>query len=200
VYGGRGLSSWLQDLDAGKVETQAEAAAAMKQMGPKATPFIAIILRRSHVWYQQRRLRQELQSWVSWLRIHVGIGSPVPNHRDTRQEALAALDALRADAAGALPALQELMKENPPDPRALYVIARTGEAGLPILTNALTSEEKIIRVEAQVCLQLVRTHSELLFGEVASGTDAATFQRRLCRFNLEVLQLAFRQYREQSSN
>jgi hypothetical protein len=132
-YQGRGLSSWMRDLAGYEVEIQAEAAAAIKRMGPGATPFIASALRESHAWHQQTSLRQKLQSWANWLRVHGGIGIPVPNHDDRRQEALAALDALREDAAGALPALQAVIRENPPDPEALYVIARTGEAGLPIV-------------------------------------------------------------------
>jgi hypothetical protein len=199
AYRGRGLSSWLRDLESGEIETQAEAGAAIKRMGPKATPFVARALRESHAWHQQKSLRERLQSWANWLSLHSGIRIPVPNHHDRRQEALGALDALGEDAAGALPALQALMKESPPDPEALYVIARTGEAGLPIVKNALTSEEKILRMEAQVCLELVQTHSDLLFGEVGSGSDAATFHRRICLFNGEVMQLAARQYREQTA-
>src|SRR5579859_1415341 len=72
-YRGRGLSSWLGDLAGGEVETQAEAAAAIKQMGPKARPLIASVLRESHAWHKQTSLRKTLQCWANWLRIHARI-------------------------------------------------------------------------------------------------------------------------------
>jgi hypothetical protein len=117
-----------------------------------------------------------------------------------RMEALAALHALRENAADAIPALQRLMAENLPDPRALYVIARTGKAGLPVLRGALTSQEKILRLESQICLDMIETHSGVLYADIDLGSEAATFQQRICLFNAETLRAAAQEYRDQHPN
>ncbi len=41
-YRGRGLSSWMRDLEARQVETQARAAEAITHIGPSAVPFILL--------------------------------------------------------------------------------------------------------------------------------------------------------------
>jgi hypothetical protein len=114
---------------------------------------------------------------------------------DPRGRALAGLDALGPAAKDGLPALEKLLRENPPDPRALYVVARIGPAGLPVVKRALTNEVKMLRLEARVCMEMIRTHSEWLYGDTGFGPDAAIFDRRICEFNLKTLQAAFEDYR-----
>jgi hypothetical protein len=196
TYLGRGLSSWLLDLEANRVETQATAAEAVKQIGPKAVPFLV----RRLGSFRPNRIEQLIHVWTSWIIEHAGMRTAVTKHYDQRLEALAALDALGKDAVDALPALQELMAESPPDPRALYVITRTGNAGFPVVRGAVTSHEKLLRLEAKVCLEMAETHSPLLYGDIGSGPDAATFERRMCLFNAEVIRAAFRAYRDQHPN
>ena len=79
-----------------------------------------------------------------------------PSDRPAEQ-ALAGLDALGSAAETALPALEEMLQENPPDPRVLYVAARIGPASIPLLsrclTNGIPDAAKLIRTEAKICLQ-----------------------------------------------
>ena len=195
-YLGRGLGSWLRDLEANRVETQATAADAVKHIGPKAVPFLVRRLEPS----RPKRIEQLIHGRMCWISEHTGIQAAVTKNYDQRLEALAAIDALGKDAVDALPALQRLMAENPPDPRALYVIARTGKAGLPVVRGSVTNQEKILRLEARICLEMVETHSPLLYGDIGSGPDAAPFQRRICLFNAEVLHAALRDYQAQHPN
>ena len=196
TYLGRGLSSWMRDLEPNSVETQAQAAEAVRHIGPKAVPFIVARLGSP----KPSRIEEFINGWTSWIIAHTGIRLSVTKPYDDRMEALAALDALRENAADAIPALQRLMAENPPDPRALYVIARTGKAGLPVLRRALTSPEKILRLESKICLDMIETHSGVLYADIELGSGAATFQQRICLFNAETLRAAAQEYRDEHPN
>jgi hypothetical protein len=189
-------ASWMRDLDPNSVQTQAKAAEAVRHIGPKAVPFIV----RRLASPKPSRIEELIDGWTSWISAHTGIRLSVTKHYDERMEALAALDALREDAADAIPALQRLMAENPPDPRAPYVIARTGKAGLPVLRGALTSQERILRLESKVCLEMIETHSGGLYADIELGSEAATFQQRICLFNAETLRAAAQEYRDQHPN
>ena len=114
---------------------------------------------------------------------------------DDALQALAAIDALGPAAADALPALAKLLHENPPDPRAPYVIARIGPEGLPLLRQALTNENRVVRVEARVCLEMFNSRSEVLFPRDAM--DVASFDRRICEFNLRMVNAGFQEYKRQ---
>lgn len=168
----------------------------MRHIGPKAVPFIVRSLGSS----KPSRIEELIHGWASWISAHTGIRLTVTRDYDERAEALAALDALRENAADAIPALQRLMAESPPDPRALYVIARTGKVGLPVVRGAVTSQEKILRLESKVCLEMLEAHSGVLYGDIELGPDAATFQQRICLFNAETLRAAAREYRDQHPN
>jgi len=196
TYLGRGLSSWMRDLEPNSVEKQAQAAEAVRHIGPKAVPFIVARLGSP----KPSRIEELIHRWAAWISAHTGIRPAVTKNYDERMEALAALDALRENAADALPALQRLMAESPPDPRALYVIARTGRAGLPILRGAVTNQERILRLESKVCLEMIETRSGVLYADIELGPEAATFQQRICLFNAETLRAAFREYRDQHPN
>ncbi len=197
-YLGRGLSAWVRDLGADQTERRAAAAAAVKQIGPQAVPFL--VQRLGPPRYARRR-----ESWLArwkwmafaWLNAHTKIKISGGRYSDPRQQALAGLDALGPGAKEALPALEKLLRERPPDPRAVYVVARIGPVGLPLLASALTNEERVVRLAARLCLEMIKTHSSLLYGEVGSGPEAATFERRLCQFNVLTIQSAFREYRSQ---
>ncbi len=116
---------------------------------------------------------------------------------DPRREALAGLDALGPDAKDAIPALEKLLHEDPPDPAALYVIARIGEQGLPLITQSLTNSEKVIRLEARVCLEMIKTKSAMLFPKFETEPESSDYRRRICEFNSRTLREAFKDYRAQ---
>ncbi len=83
------------------------------------------------------------------------------------------------------------MQESPPDPRAVYVIARMGPAGVPLLNAALTNEMLAVRLQARLCLEMVRTNGVLLCGESGVGPAPGTFARRLTEMNLLTLKASW---------
>ena len=197
-YQGRKLSSWLRDFEAEQLEKRAIAADAVKHIGPRAVPFLVRLL---EVPNPARRYNSRYERWkracAEWLSGHTKMKVAVGRPRDLRRIGLAGLDALGPEAKDALPTLEKLIRSKPPDPGALYVVARIGPAGMPLLNAALTNEEHVIRLEARVCLEMVRTHAELLYGDFTTGTNAACFDRRICEFNLKILRGSFEDYRAQ---
>jgi hypothetical protein len=197
-YGGRRLTVWLRDFEAEQVEKRATAAEAVKHIGSNAVPFLVErlrspnpALRKEPQWERWKR------SALAWLSKHSRLKVSPGRRPDPRHRALAALDALGREAKDALPALERLLREDPPDPQALYVIARIGPAGLPLLTRMLTNDVKILRLEARVCMEMIKSHSASLYGSIGFGPEAATFERRICEFNVKTLTAAFKEYAAQ---
>ena len=194
AWQGRTLSAWLRDFDADKPESRASAADAIRQIGTNALPLIIQRLRHpdphplSTILALKLKL-SELLSKQSLVKIQFRPGA-TPRH-----QALAAIDALGPAATNALPALVKLLQEDPPDPRAPYLIARIGPEGLPLLRQALTNENRIVRVEARVCLEMFDSRSEVLFP--IDEMDVASFDRRICKFNLRMVRAAFEEYKRQ---
>lgn len=188
-YKNRQLSEWLRDFDYHNhsPEQQAMAAEALRHIGSPAVPFLVerlsdARLKQSKIEMQKWRKRQSSAVFaVDW--------PPYP-----RYEALAGLDALGSAAVDALPALEKLLHDDPPDTQALYVAARIGPAGVPLLTKSLTSENKLVRLQAQVCLDMMRSHSEVLYPKIPVGPDAPSFIHRICEFNFKTMQGAAKVY------
>ena len=194
VYSGRRLSSWLRDFEDDQTEKRGVATIAVKQMGPDIIPRLVPYLR----YRKSNKDAFFLSRWWDWFMRGISVKSSAGRPLDLRLEGLAALDALGPAARGALPELERMLEEHPPDPRALYLVARIGDAGVPLLerslTNTASSESKLLRLEARCCLELIRTRSPVLYPDLESGPDAAHFQRRLCEFNLKVLNAAAKDY------
>jgi len=189
-YQNRQLSEWLRDFDNDNLtpEQQAMAAEAIRHIGSPAVPFLVerlsdAQLMQSKIEMQKRRERQSVAGFT--------VGRPP----DPRHEALASLDALGSAAVDALPALEKLLHETPPDPQAIYVVARIGPASIPLLTTSLTNEEKLVRLQAKLCLEMLNSRAELLYPRIPVGPDAPSFRLRLCEFNLKVIHGAFREYK-----
>jgi len=191
---GRTLSAWLNDFDADKMEKREQAAYALGQIGSNAVPFL--IPRLPHVRYasitQWSGLKTRLLFLLSKQRF---IKFPLPQPTSPRHQALAAIDALGPAAQSALPALEKLLHETPPDPRAPYMFARIGPAGVPYLNQALTNDERAIRMGARVCLDGINSHSDPLFPPLGPATD--NFDRRGCEYNLRILKAALTEYKRQ---
>jgi hypothetical protein len=197
-YLGRGLSAWVRDLGADQIERRVQAAAAVKHIGSLAVPYLVERLGPPrHVPRRESSLARWWRTTSDWLSAHTRIKLPAPSRSDPRREALASLDALGPQAKEALPALEKLLRERPPDPCAVYVAARIGSAALPLLTRALTNDAQVVRLQARLCLDMMKAHDELLCPKIASGPEASSFERRCCELNLRTLQRAFRQYRAQ---
>ena len=111
-----------------------------------------------------------------------------------RREALAALDALGPAAANALPALESLLHEDPPDTQALYIAARIGPAGVPLLTNSLTNKNKLVRIQAQICLDMMSSHSVVLYPLISTGPNEPSFESRWCSFMSLTLKATVKEY------
>jgi hypothetical protein len=195
TYLGKGLSAWLRDFDAEQMEKRVSAGDAVRHIGPKAVPFL---VNRLEMPRPRPGAESRLDQWKGKVLGWLGKTTLPPGRRpDPRYQAMAGLDALGPAAKDALPALEKLLREDPPDPQALYVVARIGPAGLPILKSALTNEAKVLRIEARVCLDMIKTNSEDLYSETGSVTDAAFFVRRICEFHLKVINADYEDYRAQ---
>lgn len=188
AYRGKSLSVWLRGFESDVAEARWRSAEAMRQMGTNALP--CLIARLDH-----RSITQE-SWWKRMLRAALSKQSLIklnlPRSADERRETLAALDALGPAAKDAIPAVERLLHENPPDPQALLVLGRLGPEAVPALTRALTNDEKAIRFGARACLDMLESHSEILFPTTPQNAE---FMHRTCEFNLQVINAAFRDYR-----
>lgn len=188
TYQGRSLDSWLRDFEGGLPGPSWEAAEAVRHMGTNAVP--VLIARVSHrqrtpepAWHS--RISQ-LLSWQSLVKVRAW------NH--DRHEALAALDALGPDAKAAVPVLERLLSEKPPDQRALIVLARIGPDAIPALSRALTNDQRVVRFGARLCLDMMQSNSPI----VSPATpNEAEFMRRGVYFNNLLLRAAWEEYRAQ---
>jgi hypothetical protein len=188
-YQGRLLSEWLGDFDTRNYQPkkQAVAADAIRHIGSQAVPFI--VDRLSEVRWKQFTF--EMQKWRDK---EEAAAYPINRPANPRHDAFAGLDALGSVASDALPTLEKLVQQDPPDLQALYVIARIGPAGLPFLTESLTNQVKAIRLAAKVCLDMMNSHSEMLYPQISAGPEAHGFDRRLVKFNLEITRAAYLEY------
>ncbi len=185
-YRGKPLSFWLKGFESETLTVRVESAAALRQIGTNAVPQLILLLRQpakpsETQWRQKLRAVLAKQSLVK---------ISIPRPPDHRGRALAALAALGPQAKNAVPALEGLLRESPPDHRALLVLSGIGSEARPVLQRALTHKENSIRLGAQVCLQMqstaTGTHSQ-------SGEDSE-FMRRTCEFNAQVLRAALKDY------
>jgi len=187
-YHGKSLSGWLRDFENEKPEVRWQAAEAVRRIGTNALPSLTSRLCRPpqirEPWWKEKL--RVLASKQSVLKIDL------PRPANTRLETLAALDALGPVAKDAIPAVENLLHQTPPDPQALLVLARLGPDAVPALTRALTNDEKAIRLGARVCLNMLQSHSGPAFPK--AGQDAE-FMRRTCEFNQRVLKAAFEDFR-----
>jgi hypothetical protein len=181
------LSAWLKDFEDEQAEKRMAAADAVRHIGPNAVPLVIEKLRMPRrPASNPSRAERWKQAFATYLRSHTSINIADARASRPRVQAFAALDALGPAGKGALPALEQLLHESPPDPDALYIVARMGEAGDPVLRQALTNEEKVIRWEAALCLTMRE-------GASSSG-DGADLNRRLCEFHLKIMKASFEEY------
>lgn len=183
-YRGKPLSAWLAGFESETLPVRMESAEALRQIGTNAMPQLISLVRQpakpgETQWKQKLRALLAKQSLVK---------ISIPRPPDHRGRALAALAALGPQAREAVPALEGLLRETPPDHRALLVLSGIGSEARPVLQRALTHKENNIRLGAQVCLQMQPT---VLRSQ--SGEDSE-FMRRTCEFNAQVLRAAFKDY------
>ena len=160
---------------------------ALRHIGTPAVPFLIDCL-------SEARMEQFKLAAQKWRSRQESAVFQVPHPPSPRYEALAGLDALGSAAVSALPALEKLLHENPPDPEALYVATRMGSESIPLLTRSLNNQNKLIRLEAGVCLDMMKSHSKVLYPQVPVGSAVPSFDRRICEFHLELLKAAAKVY------
>ena len=192
TWRGRTLSAWLDDFDADKVEKREGAAEAIRHIGSNAVPFLVPRLLSTNYgpvtpWSGPGARLRQLLCKQRMVKIR-----PPPD-RSPRHQAFAAIDALGLEAEAALPALEKLLRESPPDPRTPYILTRIGPAGVPLLTQGLTNDERFIRMAAGICLAGLKSASDPLFHP--TGTNLFGYDRRTCEFNLRMLTAAAQEYR-----
>jgi hypothetical protein len=186
-YGGKRLSAWLKDFEAEQAEQRMAAADAVRHIGSNAVPMVIEKLRMPRrPASNPSRVERWKQAFATYLRNHTSINVADARASRPRLQAFAALDALGPAGKGALPALEQLLQESPPDPDALYIAARMGEASGPVLRRALTNQETVVRLEAAICLKMPEWLSA-----PGSGSD---LNKRLCQFHLKIVQASFREY------
>ncbi|MEI9863540.1 MAG: hypothetical protein WDN00_03090 [Limisphaerales bacterium] len=195
TYQGKPLSAWLRDFDNFNLtpEQRAMVPEAIRQMGSAAVPFLVERLSEA----QLKETNLQMKKWQERRASAVFLPVQPPN---PRREALAALDALGPAAVGALPVLEKWLNHDPPDTQVLYIAARIGPAGVPLLTNSLISENKLVRLQAQICLDMMNSHSVILYPLISTGPDAPSFESRWCRVILLTTQAAAKEYQANHPN
>ncbi len=188
-YEGKPLNVWLRDFDNFNPtpEQRAMAPEAIRQMGSAAVPFLVERL-------SEAQLKEIELDAKKWRKRQEAAASTIDLPPNPRREALAALDALGPAAANAIPALQNLLHEDPPDTQALYIAARIGPAGVPLLTNSLTNKNKLVRIQAQICLDMMSSHSVVLYPLISTGPDAPSFESRWFSFMVLTLKATVKEY------
>jgi hypothetical protein len=177
-------------LDGDSYELRWRAADAVRHIGTNAVPLLVSQLshRRAGPEPSWRWKIDRLLSRQSLVKV------PPWQPSDDRSEALAALDALRPNAKAGLPALEGLLSEKWPDQRALLVLASIGPEAIPALTRALTNEQKMVRFGARSCLDMMQSHSPIVFPRTPAEAE---FTGRACQFNITILRAAFEDYKAQ---
>ena len=190
MYRGRSLRSWLQDFDGDSYPVRWRAADAVRDIGTNAVPFLISQLSHQRAGPEPswRWKMDQLLSQQSVVKV------PPWQPHDDRSEALAALDSLGPNAKAALPVLEGLLSEKPPDQRALLVLARIGPEAAPALNRALNNEERIVRFGARSCLDMMQSNSPIVFPKTPAEAE---FARRQCQFNLAILRAAFEDHKAQ---
>lgn len=112
-HDGRTLESWLADLDARPLDTNAPVAMAIQAMGTNAIPFLV-----EEVTQLDPAWRRKLGRPHRWNRFNILAGSPA---QKSRQRAAAALRFLGDDARPALPLLLAQIRASQGHPTAAWV-------------------------------------------------------------------------------
>lgn len=189
VYQGRPLSAWLRGFESDSRFARWESAEAIRGIGSNSLPVLMTYL-RSPVGRHEPKWRQTLQFFLNKQRLFKVNHHDAP---DLREQAFAALYTLGPAAMDAVPEMERLLHENPPDHRALLVLARIGPAGEPALAAALTNSERVVQIAARACFLLRQSRSRAIFP--MSPQDEGQFQAAECALNLAELSVAIHDYK-----
>lgn len=187
-YQGRSLSSWLGDFNNPTSPAQeAEAAEAVGHIGSPALPFLIDRLSESNHLAYLKALKQ-------WQETQLNSPHPGARPSNPRWEAFSGLDALGVRAMTALPDLQKLLDESPPDPAVLYLAVRTGPPGIFLLNKYLTNNIPVLSLEAKVLSDMLAANSEELFPGNSESPETSSFRRRMSELNSKLKSAALLEY------
>jgi hypothetical protein len=145
---GKCLSAWLEEVISNNSHDRAQAAAALRQMGPRAVPLITTEL----TWPDEPPWKLKLITLANRQHI-VRFHFILANVR--RYRALAACDALGPAAREALPTLERMFyTEHQID--AALAMADIGPAAIPSLAKGVTNDWPMIRSYCRAGLALAR--------------------------------------------
>lgn len=200
-YDGTRLSGWLPEFQNEKVERRLAAAAAIKHIGPSAVPYLVKHLETDPA-REKSRLSPRRLRLLEWVAAHTPLNISIIPYQSARFQALAALDALGPDGKDALPTLEKLVEKYPEEPDLIFAVARLGEAGVPLLRKSLTNsaphDSDTLRLAARTCLQMMDSHSYVLYPELAPDLAMSEYLARCGRYHSAMAQVAWADYRGQS--
>jgi hypothetical protein len=168
-YEGRSLSSWLADFNnPTSPNAEAMAAEAVRHIGSPALPFLVERLSESNNIAYLKFLKK-------WQETQTNSGRPGVPPPSPRWEGFCGLDALGVLAMPALPDLQKLLEEKPPD---------------PALNVCFTSNSPELRLEAKVLRDMLIENSEVLYPSNPEAPDAPSFRHRMSELKLKLTSAA----------
>lgn len=162
VYQGKKLGAWVDELVSPKAEEQDAAADAIRQIGPKALPYLV-------EWIKPLPKPSKLQRRINGWLAEVPIGSlrlPEPPHRRGM-----AMRAFKVLGPVATPAIGDLEKRLG-DPGWLVAesLAGIGTNSLPALNRALASQQETVRLNALIALGELGQRAQPLLPEIVTLT------------------------------
>jgi HEAT repeat protein len=164
-YGGRSLSSWLQDMDGYAGKKMQLAQEAVRTMDTNAVPCLIRVLRE-----RDSPLKQRVRDVLRGVFPGRKLSTPLERHR----QAVYACAALGPRGRAAIPGLSRLLcrQENETLTDSIaYTLAGMGPDAVPFLTNALASTNA--RVRASVAGVLWRTGNSSLATPLANCLEDA---------------------------
>src|SRR5262245_46074574 len=139
-YGGRTLSSWLQDMDGYAGPKMSRAQEAVRAIGTNAVPGLVSVLR-----LKDSDLKQRLAENLNKLLPGKAALTPL---MERHRQVIYACEALGPGGRAAIPELSALLYERKYETLAhpiAYTLAGMGPDAVPYLTNALTSTNAWVR-------------------------------------------------------
>jgi hypothetical protein len=145
VYQGKPLSVWLRSFDMGTAKEEADVAAdAVRHIGTNALPMLLEMIRSKDSKWESIVIEVNRRQSLVHLPLELGLAR--------RMRAASAFHALGAEARPAVPALVEVLFNNPDNTEASLALVAIGPEAIPPLMQALTNGDPKIRTVAVITL------------------------------------------------
>lgn len=167
-YEGKALSEWVDELDTQYEWRREPAEKAIRQIGPKAVPYLL-------EWLKEPQYSPIWTRVDDWLSDHSEVRLHLPEKKNRQFGAVTAFKILGPVAKVALPDLEKMLQEGDGSSGcAARAFAGIGPDSLPILTNALASTNRSARRGALYALGLLGEKAAAaapLVEALSHGTD-----------------------------